>query len=173
MVILRTFVLFARPILPVIALLTLLLPGVLSYLLALGTTVTFTSGECDPSTSGISLHGMISGSPNGEWDDVAVEIKYSKGWESYVQQVTLEWKDTGASGGAEETVFGHDAKDFDQTCCEIYRGAYAAQWERFAELCAGGETPRDSEVRLDGYKRTFECLEQAAAVLGVREKAAL
>ena len=67
----------------------------------------------------------------------------------------------------------YDMASWNETCCEVYADAYASQWARFADLCTGGETAADSDVRMEGYRRTFEVLEQAAEVLGFSRKAAI
>ena len=60
----------------------------------------------------------------------------------------------------------YDMTSWNETCCEVYADAYASQWSHFADLCTGGETVADSDVRMEGYRRTFEALEQAAEILG-------
>ena len=67
----------------------------------------------------------------------------------------------------------YDMTSWNETCCEVYADAYAAQWSRFAALCDGGETGADSDARMEGYRRTFEALEQAAEVLGFGTNARL
>ena len=90
---------------------------------------------------------------------VDIAIHYSKCHESYVQKCTIILND------GTEHVFGYDYSGWENTFCELYGAAYAAQWSRFISLIQGGETVEESEMRMSTYSKTFERLEQAAKVL--------
>ena len=96
--------------------------------------------------------------------ETVVSISYCKEHPSYVQRVTVDGQ-----------CFGYDFKPAEgQMECEIYAGAYKAQWKFFAGCCdaaaglviAGSrltpvETPSETSHRLASYVKTFAWLKQA------------
>ena len=140
----------------------------LGFLFDFDEVITFTSGKSNPVNSAIELEAnlvlKVSKKRKRNYttnNHVLVKIIYSKCHESYLQKVTINTLDGKVHS------FGYDYRNWKGTFCEVYAPAYAAQWSHFASLIQDGESAEESAERLSSYEKTFQCVEQAAEVLGL------